>query len=153
MTNYIFMKAYIFLILVLAVFLTTSFHFLENGNLKITITNIKNSNGEIDINLFKTAQGFPNEGAKAFKHLRGKITNGSCNVSFDDIPYGTYAVSMYHDENNDKKMNQSWYGKPLEGVAVSNNAKGSITGPPSFEEAKFEFNSKTGVLKIVLFNF
>lgn len=83
------------------------------------------------------------DGAKAIKHLRGKINKGSCSVTFENIPFGKYAISSCHDENNDKQVNKSWYGKPIEGVVVSNNAKGGITGPPNFEAAKFYFNSQS----------
>jgi uncharacterized protein (DUF2141 family) len=37
---------------------------------------------------------------------------------------------------------------PTEGASVSNNAKGSISGPPTFDAAKFDFNSQTTVLII-----
>lgn len=128
--------------------LTLSFQPSENGNLKITVTEIKNSDGEIDFNLFNSANGFPMDGPKAIKHLRGKINKGSCSVTFENIPFGKYAIGHYHDENNDQQVNKSWYGKPIEGIAVSNNAKGSITGPPSFEAAKFHFDNQTICLTI-----
>jgi uncharacterized protein (DUF2141 family) len=51
---------------------------------------------------------------------------------------GTYAISAFHDENNDKKVNSNFIGIPKEGIGVSNNAKGSF-GPPKFDDAKFEF--------------
>ncbi len=120
----------------------------ENGTLKVSVTDIKNSKGEIDFNLFNKADGFPGDPTKVVQHVRGKINNGTCSITFENIPFGKYAVSVYHDENNDKQMNKSWYGKPVEGVAVSNNAKGSITGPPSFEAARFDFNAQTNSLVI-----
>ena len=42
-------------------------------------------------------------------------------VRFDELPAGTDAVSMYHDENDDKKFNKGLFGRPKEGYAVSNN--------------------------------
>jgi uncharacterized protein (DUF2141 family) len=119
-----------------------------NGTLKITITGIKDSNGEIIFYLFNKKDGFPNDKAKAFKYIIGKIINGNCTVSFENLPFGEYAVYSFHDENNDKKLNTTWYGKPTEGVAVSNNAKGSIAGPPSFEAAKLDFKRQLEVLTI-----
>jgi uncharacterized protein (DUF2141 family) len=142
------MKTHLLLALLSAAVLTVSFQSPKNGNLKIFVTDLKNANGELDFNIFNSADGFPGDETKVIKHLRGKIKNGSCTITFENLPYGKYAVSIYHDENNDKQMNKSWYGKPTEGVAVSNNAKGSISGPPSFEEARFEFSAQTNSLNI-----
>lgn len=107
------------------------------GNLVVTVIEIRNSNGEIDFTLFNKADGFPDDGTKAIKHLRGKITNGKCLVTFENIPLGEYAIAIYHDENNDRKINKAWYGKPLEGVGVSNNAKGGAVSAPKYNDAKF----------------
>ncbi|HWZ23250.1 MAG TPA: DUF2141 domain-containing protein [Cytophagaceae bacterium] len=144
------MKIVAFSLILLVSVVTLSFQLSkhEKGNLKITVTELKNSDGEIDFNLFNSSDGFPGDGTKTLKHLRGKINKDNCSVTFENLPFGKYAISIYHDENNDKKFNKSWYGKPIEGVAVSNNAKGSITGPPSFEEAKFDFNAQKNNLII-----
>ncbi len=130
---------------VLMLLLNLSFQPLQHnvGNITFTIIDIHNSKGEVALYLFDNKEGFPGDGKKAIRNLKTKISNGACTVTFENIPHGVYALSAYHDENGDGKFNETWYGKPLEGVAVSNNVKGGITGPPSFEEAKFEFN--TGV--------
>lgn len=47
-----------------------------------------------------------------------------------------YAISVYYDKNNDKKLNTNWFGIPVERVGFSNNAS-SRFGPPSFEAASF----------------
>jgi uncharacterized protein (DUF2141 family) len=144
-------KSHLLIALFLSIsFLTTSFQTSTMSNLKVTVTGIRNSNGEINFNLFDNADGFPKEETKAIKHLRGKITNDTSTVTFENIPFGKYAVAVYHDENNNKKLDKNWIGRPTEGTAVSNNAKGSISGPPTFEVAKFDFNSQTKVVEIKL---
>lgn len=111
-----------------------------NGKIIVEITGFKNNQGETGIYLFKSEDGFPDKPGKAIKSSRIKISNNKCQVIFDDVPFGTYAISGYHDENNDQKMNSTFYGKPTEGACASNNAKGHM-GPPSFEDAKFNFSS------------
>ena len=50
---------------------------------------------------------------------------------------GMYAISVLHDENSNKDMDQSKIGIPKEGYGFSNNASISL-GPPSFQKAKIE---------------
>jgi uncharacterized protein (DUF2141 family) len=118
--------------------------------LQVTVTGIRNSKGEININLFNKDDGFPKESSKAILHLRGKITNGTSILTFENIHFGKYAISVYHHENNNNKIDKTWYGMPTEGIAVSNNAKGSISGPPTFDAAKFDFNASKKVIAIKL---
>jgi uncharacterized protein (DUF2141 family) len=122
---------------------------LQNGDFKITVTGIRNSNGEINFNLYNNAEGFPKEEKKVIKHLRSKINNGACSVVFENIPFGKYAVAVYHDENNNKKLDKNFFGIPTEGTAVSNNAKGNFA-PPSFDAATFDFDSQTKELSITM---
>jgi uncharacterized protein (DUF2141 family) len=44
--------------------------------LKVSVNEIRNSDGEINFNLFNNADGFPNAGTTAIRHWRGKINNG-----------------------------------------------------------------------------
>jgi len=141
------MRTPVFYGFVMLMSVLTSFRLTESGNLRVTVTEIKNSDGEINFSLFNQAIGFPKDGTKSLKQIRGKIERGKCTVTFESIPYGKYAISIYHDENNDKQLNKSWYGKPIEGVAISNDVKGSMNGPPTFEMATFDFNShKNGLI-------
>ncbi|HEU5290733.1 MAG TPA: DUF2141 domain-containing protein [Cyclobacteriaceae bacterium] len=129
--------------------LLSSFQSSQHGDLTVIASGIRNSNGEVNFNLFNRADGFPSEVSNALQHLRGKISNGTSSVIFKNIPFGKYAIAVYHDENNDSKLNKSWYGRPTEGVGISNNAKGHFA-PPTFGQAKFDFNaqSKTQLITI-----
>ena len=61
-------------------------------------------------------------------------------MTFENIPEGTYAVSIFHDENNNDKLDSNFIGIPKEDYGCSNNAKGFM-GPPKWKDAKFELNS------------
>ena len=108
--------------------------------MKVIVTNIRNTNGEIEVALFNNEEGFPNKITKAYKVERAKITNGTCTVIFENIPYGLYALGVYHDENGNKKLDRTWFGMPKEGIAVSNNPKLGVFNPPDFATAKFNFD-------------
>ena len=69
----------------------------------------------------------------------GRVTpakKGGVSVTFDNVPEGEYAISMYVDENNNGKLDANAIGIPIEPYAFSNDASGAF-GPPSFEQAKF----------------
>ena len=64
------------------------------------------------------------------------MTDTEMRVTFSDIKPGNYAVSVFHDENQNKDLDQGMLGKPKEGYGFSNNVMGLI-GPPSFKKARF----------------
>jgi len=144
------MKNTITILLLFSSLLNLSFQNQANqiGNLKVTVTNIRSAKGEIEFALFNKSDGFGSDVTKAYKRMRGKITNEACTISFNNIPYGQYAVEIYHDENNNKKFDETWYGMPKEGVSVSNNPSLGIFSPPKFETAKFFFDASKNNISI-----
>jgi uncharacterized protein (DUF2141 family) len=67
---------------------------------------------------------------------------------FKDVPYGEYAVKVFHDENDNLKIDIGWRG-PTERYGFSNGARG-IFGPPDFDDAKFAFDKPELKLEIAL---
>ncbi len=57
---------------------------------------------------------------------------------FERIPPGVYALSAFHDKNNNGKLDTNLLSMPIEDYGASNNARGTF-GPPSFEDAKFAY--------------
>lgn len=119
------------------------------GNLHVIVKNIRNSTGQIGFCLFTSGDGFPNHPEKALTAIFIKVSRDSTEYTFKDIPMRSYAISVFHDENSDKKVNSNFIGIPKEGIGVSNNAKGHF-GPPKFDEAKFEFNRSGQTVTIML---
>jgi len=131
------MKQFFAFIITLFLILT-AFTSQEQTKLEVTITNLKSVKGQVVVALFNKKEGFPNEQSKALKILEGKISNGKCRVVFENIPFGIYAIGVYHDENDNKILDETWYGMPKEGVGVSNNPNLGVFSSPKFETAKFE---------------
>ncbi len=111
----------------------------ENHDVVVNITNLKNNTGHVLVAIFNTEDSFLNNG---FKSAKVKIENNTCNVTFKNLPKGTYAISMFHDENNNNKLDTNFLGIPKEAYGCSNNAKG-IFGPPKWEDAKFQMSNQT----------
>ena len=47
-----------------------------------------------------------------------------------------YAISVFHDKNDNKKMDTNFIGIPKEPIGCSNGATGFM-GPPKYKKAKF----------------
>jgi uncharacterized protein (DUF2141 family) len=121
----------------------------DRGILKIEIVGIRNNNGRIGINIYNSKEGFPNEHSKAIKTEFIPIKNNEATITFTHLKEGYYAVSIFHDENNNKKIETNWIGIPREGVGASNNAKGKF-GPPKFIDAKFMLDDKEQTVIILV---
>lgn len=54
----------------------------------------------------------------------------------EGLPEGAYAVSLYHDENGNGRLDTNEMRIPIEPWGFSNDAIG-LFGPASFEDARF----------------
>jgi uncharacterized protein (DUF2141 family) len=78
-----------------------------------------------------------------------KVQNTQARCDFEDIPPGTYALVVIHDENMNGKLDTNLLGIPTEGYGFSNDAK-ALLGAPSFSPAGFQYNGETLDLTISL---
>lgn len=119
----------------------------QKGEIEVTLTNLKHDKGKIRLMLYNTENDFPNQPQYAFRKIEVNIKNKKCLAVFKDIPFGVYAITAHHDENNNDKIDTNWLGIPKEGFGCSNDATGFL-GPPSFNDAKFTFNSELKKISI-----
>jgi uncharacterized protein (DUF2141 family) len=137
--------------LLLSLFAAPSMGRTENpatGKIEVVIDNVRSSDGVIGVALFNAKQGFPDRNALAFEG-RSVPASKHCEVIFENVPYGTYAVSVLHDENGNGKMDKGFLGIPKEGFGVSNNPEIKM-GPPSFAESRFELKNNELKLNIMM---
>lgn len=78
-----------------------------------------------------------------------KATGNKITVEFE-LPSGDYAVSTYHDLNNNKELDRYFFGKPKEPYGFSNNVR--PLGPPGFDKCRFKIDHSPVVLSIELIN-
>ncbi len=121
-----------------------------SGNLiRVEIAGAHSDKGQVLCALFAPDTGFPSKVDRAVAHTHSAITGGSAVCEFHGVAPGRYAVSAFHDENSNGKMDTNFIGMPKEGVAVSNDAKGHM-GPPKFDAAAFQYSGGRLELKIKL---
>ncbi|WP_179317024.1 DUF2141 domain-containing protein [Winogradskyella undariae] len=120
-----------------------SFPIEAQDNLTITIiVDEANSNeGKMFIALYNTEIDFLK---KPFKNSISVIENNSSTVVFNNIPQGTYGISVFHDENDNGIMDTNFMHIPKEAYGCSNDAKGFM-GPPKWSDAKFQMKENKTV--------
>lgn len=106
------------------------------GSLRVVASGFRNAHGFAGISLFTDAAGFPGQRTLAYRKKTAPIVAGQATVTFDQVPYGYYAISILHDEDGNFTMNRNRFGSPVEGHGVSGNARG-FWGPPTFAAAHF----------------
>ena len=118
----------------------------SSNSVFVNISNLNSDKGKVFIAIYNSEKSFLGKG---YKHIKAPVKNKSCKVVFKDIPNGTYAISMFHDENGNNKMDTNFMGIPKEDYGCSNNAKGFM-GPPKWEDAKFKINNESTTQNIKL---
>ena len=108
---------------------------LDSRPLEVIIEYVKDSEGQLMVGLFNTEETFT---SKPWRGEKPGASKGTMHVYFNDIPPGSYAIAVYHDANQNSKMDKNLLGIPKEGYGFSNDVKGSF-GPPSFDDAKIQW--------------
>jgi len=144
-----FLKYILVLIIILTSLSVISQTEVKTGKLKVVVKNMRSKAGQIGFFLFNSADGFPGHTEKALLSGFVKTVGNSVEYTFTNLAIGSYAVYVFHDEDNNKKLNTNFIGMPKEGIGVSNNAKGHF-GPPKYNDAKFEFDKPVQTVTISL---
>ncbi len=117
------------------------------SSVAVQVENLKNDKGVCRAYLFNQSAYFPNKVEKAFASKVVKIAGNKASLTFENVPAGTYAVSVIHDENNNGKLDANMLGIPTEGYGASKNALPSMS-MPSFKANAFEVGNQAQKLSI-----
>lgn len=116
----------------------------------VKILDIRNSTGSVACALFESPAGFPIEFLRSATNVMViKVRKSQARCDFEDIPPGTYALAVIHDENMNGELDTNVLGIPKEGYGFSNDAR-ALFGAPSFSEASFTYDGQTLDLTISL---
>lgn len=105
----------------------------DTYSITIEFSGMETDKGAIYVGLHDSKANFLK---KRFKETVIAVKDNKATVTFENIPQGEYAVSAFHDENDNKKMDTKIFGIPKEPIGISNNASGFM-GPPKYKDAKF----------------
>ena len=112
----------------------------HTGRIDIVIEGIEKDEGQIIINLYNNAKGFPTKPNLSYKQYAVSVKNHKCELLVEDLPFGEYAISAYQDANSNHKFDTNFLGVPVEKAGVSNNPKALFI--PSYKDAKFSLSEE-----------
>lgn len=102
----------------------------------VRITGLSEPLGQVGCSLFAGPAGFPKDSSGARQLWQAADAKG-VTCRFADVPEGTYAVSIGHDLNGNKRVDANFVGLPTEQWGASNNARPNLRAP-RFDEAMFK---------------
>lgn len=101
----------------------------QNPILTVKINGLENDKGRLMLEVLNAQK-------KAVKQLVLPIKKKQAVVEIADLGAGQYSVRVFHDANNNQKLDTNLVGIPKEAWGMSNNVK-AILGPPDFKESLF----------------
>jgi uncharacterized protein (DUF2141 family) len=120
---------------------------VQKGTLVIEITGIENKGGIMMVGLFKETDKFLK--IPSFNKETAIKDESVISVKFENISFDTYAISIYHDLNENGELDSNFIGIPKEPVGFSNNYFPKF-GPPKFKKAAIDLNQKELKLNVNL---
>lgn len=119
------------------------------GTLTLELVGLRNRKGVVNVALFNSAEGFPNDADKAVRSGSYPVSSLPLEIELADLPYGQYAISVHHDENMDSKLNCNALGIPKEGIGFSGNPH-IWMGVPPFHRTAFHLTPGSQVVSITM---
>jgi len=117
-----------------------------SGTLTVIPVGLESSRGSLLAQLSNSAASFEGEG-EAYRSGEVTLADQQVMVIFEDVPHGDYALKVFHDENENQKLDTNFVGMPKEKFGFSNDAMGRF-GPPSFEQARFRLEESATTLRV-----
>jgi uncharacterized protein (DUF2141 family) len=108
----------------------------DGGSITFVMTSLRNDKGIARCALHDKEDAFPRKPEQAVATTSAPIKGGSATCVFTGVRPGTYAISGFHDENDNGRLDMGLFG-PTEGWAASNDARGAFG--PKFKDAKFDY--------------
>ncbi|MCH2252187.1 MAG: DUF2141 domain-containing protein [Vicinamibacterales bacterium] len=102
--------------------------------LHVRMEGFENTDGEAGVAVWNAARGFPEEIEHAVATTYVTIQDGAAVARFDQLEPGRYAITVYHDKNDNRRFDKNWLGMPKEDWGVSNNVRPRLRAP-RFTEA------------------
>lgn len=124
-------------------------HPAYSADLQIRIQDIRNTEGVIQVALYDNKAAYESMSQSDFYlGLQQRIAGDQLLVTFHNLPAGKYAVSHFHDENSNSRLDEH-KGIPLEGYGVSNARHG--LDMPSFDKAAIDVQQNNQSINIKTF--
>lgn len=110
----------------------------QAADLTVEVLGARSAQGSVAGALFAGGAGWLKPG----QAVQGQFVPASDKVVllFRGLAPGRYAISAYHDENGNAKLDANVVGLPTEPYGFSRDAQGRM-GPPAFDDAAVDLQS------------
>lgn len=116
------------------------------ADMTIDVAGLKNANGKVMVAVFDSADHFLKQPLRT-----GTVDAhaGTVHMLLTGLPPGDYAISLFHDQNGNGKLDKNLIGMPIEPYGFSNDAAGAY-GPPTFQQSLTHLVDAGAVVKVSL---
>lgn len=125
----------------------------ETCSLTVKAEGFRNSKGEALFALYNKDGSIPDEKYENYfkKGISQIDKNGTATFTFTNLPEGSYAVNILHDENKNGKIDKKFLlPMPNEGIGFSNYESIGMSNRPNFSKASFLVKSNMKkVIKVI----
>jgi uncharacterized protein (DUF2141 family) len=108
--------------------------------LHVTLSNIRQVKGSVYVAVYDSEATFLSSDKLRERKIVAVTQTGDLDISFANLPPGTYAISCFHDVNGNGELDTNLVGIPTEPYGFSNNARPKFRAP-TWAEAKFYLGS------------
>lgn len=115
----------------------------NESDLKLVITGVDDVKGSMYIAVFDNKESFPDFGKQLVEKVL-PVDSKTLSYTFKDLPNSDYAVAIFHDKNNNGKLDKNAFGIPLEPYGFSQNARARFSAPP-FNDAKIVLDGNQSI--------
>ncbi len=105
-------------------------------DLTVRLDGLEDRGGSLRVGLFASAEGFARRRAGVIATHAVAAEGTSVVIRFAGLTPGRYAVTAFHDENDNRRLDRLLGLLPGEGVALSNDP--ALLLPPSFDDLAVE---------------
>lgn len=109
-------------------------------DLTVEVGGARSDKGFVSAALYNEVSGWMKQTFRAERVAAG----ASVRLVFRDLPAGSYALAVIHDENGNGKLDSNVVGMPTEAYGFSRDARAPFS-PPKFEDAVLQLGADTTV--------
>lgn len=118
------------------------------GTLIILATGFEHNDGQVGVNLFAKPDDLFDHPTR---QVYAKITDGRAEIVIPHLPYGNYALVVFHDENMNGNVDHNLFRFPSEPLGYPNGYRfGLKQGLPNFEKLQIRFSESSPPLNITV---
>jgi uncharacterized protein (DUF2141 family) len=112
--------------------------FAQN-TISVHVHNVASKKGKVNVAVYNSHNTFLSfDGVLTTNSVHAN--EGIVTLKIPNLPAGEYALAVFHDENDNGKLDTNWLGIPKEKVAFS-NAEMRTFGPPKYKDCAFHISS------------